>query len=225
MTIAIIHATMNAAPPIAAAFTRRVPDIQIRNFIDEELLARANRVGGVDAAGLRAFYRLAALAADASVDGIMIACSLYCPFADEVQAFSDVPVIAVDAPMMQTAVKTGHKIGVLATTAASGPAGVRKLMQEAALQEKTIETMTGTSIQALEALNAGDAQTHNLLLLAEAEKLYDAGCDLILLSQITMACAEDTIRAAGIPVLSSPGTGADALLERIRRQKQTKEDV
>ena len=48
-----------------------------------------------------------------------------------------------------------------------------------------------------------------------AGKLKAKGCDLIVLSQITMACAKKEMKELNIPVLSSPDSGARYLVDRI----------
>ena len=112
MRIGIIHATLNAVQPITDAFKAKDSSIEIVNFVNEELLAHANRVGGLDTWGMRNFLRTGMMAGDAKVNGIVIACTIYSPYADELQQYVDVPVIAVDNPMIVKAVRSGKKIGI-----------------------------------------------------------------------------------------------------------------
>ena len=216
MKIAVLHATANAVRPLEDALRAVEPTVQIVNFVQEELLRRANEVGGVDPKGLRSFLRMAASAADAQPDGVIIACSLYCPYADWVRQISDSPVIDVDQPMIDRALAQGGKIGVLATTAASAPSAVKKL--EKAANGKSFEVETAVSTEAMTALKQGDEARHNALLLDAAKELVDRGCQVLLLSQITMACAADTLKALPALVLSSPQTGAEEIIRLIREE-------
>ena len=217
MKIVAIHATLNAVEPLCAAFRALDPELQLLNLVHEELLARANAVGGVDAQGLRSFLRVASLAADARPDGIVIACSVFSPYAAEVEALAGVPAVAVDQPMLEQALRLGGKIGLLATTAASNPAAVEKLQKLAA--GRPFDYACATVTEALRALKAGDAARHNALLREAAQGLTEQGCTSLLLTQITMACAADSLRDLPAVVLTSPETGAAALLRRIRQRQ------
>ena len=216
MKIAVLHATVNAVRPLEDALRAIEPKAQIVNLVNEELLHRANEIGGVDARGLRSFLRLASLASDANPDGIIIACSLYCPYASYVHEISGIPVIAVDQPMMEAALQHGGKIGILATTAASGPAAIEKLKKAANGRE--FETEIAIVTDAMTALKAGDINKHNLLLKKAAKKLVDKGCTVLMLTQITMACAAEMLSDLPALVLTSPQTGAQAIIRLIREE-------
>ena len=215
MRIGIIHATLNAVEPISAAFRELVPDVEIVNFINEELLAHANKHSGVDYWGIKHFVDTAKLALDSELDGIMIACTLYCPYVQLISQMTDLPVVAVDAPMISKAVSCGKKIGILATTAASGPSAAEKLMTEAVAKGITVEYEIGISVDAMKALKHGDAEMHDNLLLNEADALAAKGCEIMLLSQITMARAQACLETQGYTVLSSPIEGAKALIRMV----------
>lgn len=209
MNIGIIHATLNAVQPLAEAFYKENPSISLVNFVNEELLAHANRIGGVDDWGLRNFTRLFMQAAEADVDGIIIACSLYSTYVDYVKPLTRKPVIAIDAPMVESAVREGKVIGVIATTAAAGPAEEKKILEEAKKLGKNITTRVEIRTEAMKALKKNDVMEHNCILREAAEKLMKEGCDTVVLSQITMACAKEEMRDLEVRVLSSPESGAE----------------
>lgn len=55
--IGVIHATCSAVAPLNKAAKEYRDDITVINFVNENLLLRANEVGGADKFGLRSFSR------------------------------------------------------------------------------------------------------------------------------------------------------------------------
>ena len=213
MKIAVIHATQNSIQPLADAAALINHEVKIINFLDETLLYRVNEKGRIDSVSLRNFLKIAMRAAESKPDGMIIACSIYCPYVSWVRQICDCPVIAIDQPMITEAVALGSRIGVLATTAASGPSAVKKLEEEAEKQGKTISTETKLLPKAMTALVSGDVTGHDRLIKKGAEKLIEDGCDTIVLAQITMARAKYAMESLPVKVLSSPASGIRELLK------------
>ena len=216
MRIGVVHATLNAVKPLVNAFHELDTEIEICNFVNEELLYQANLSGGVESRGLRSFYRTFMQAAEASVDGIVIACSLYSSYVQTASQLTKKPVIAIDQPMVENAVEKGKKIGILATTVSAGPAEEKKILQEAQRVGKNVETEVIVVPEAFVALKEGKEDLHNELLKEAAVNLKAHLCDTVVLSQITMACARPEIENLGIKVLDSPSSGARSLIRQIK---------
>lgn len=208
MRIGVIHATMKAVQPLENAMLQENPELKLVNFVNEELLYHANRFNGVDDWGKKTFLNLFTQAVDADVSAIVIACSLYSTFADDAQKFTEKPVIAIDGPMIKDAVFTGKKIGILATTASAGPTEERKILDAAQAAGKTISTQVKICTEAMDALKSQNEPLHNHILSEAAAQLEADGCDCIVLSQITMACAKKEMTNITVPVLTSPESGA-----------------
>ena len=220
MKIGVIHANTSAVAPLREAFLKADPEITLVNLCNEELLRIVDKEGCVTKEALRMFAKTVFAAADAGVDGIMIACSVYCSYAELMQNFLSVPIIAVDAPAVKKAVAYGGRIGILATTASSAPACREKLEKEAEKVKSTgkdqkPEYEEGIVTEAMEALKAGNAQEHDRLLRLKSEELIDKGCTTLFLSQITMARAADCLQDLGVLVLSTPDEGVEELIRQI----------
>lgn len=204
MKIGIIHATSNAVPPLNDAFKSLAPNVTIFNFVDEYLQYYANQIKGIDDKVHRDFVNMAITAQEAKVDAIIVACTVLTPIVDIVKPFITVPIIAVDQPMLESAVNNYRKIGVVATNAPSGPATKARLEKIAGKFGKEIEVDTEIDIQAMTELKAGNEEEHNRLNALAAEKLKQRGCEVIILAQITQASAESKTKELGLPVLTSP---------------------
>ena len=207
MRIGIIHATCNAVTPVTEIARLYYPDVAIVNFVNEYLLDYANKVGGVDDFGLRQFAQILSQAEEAQLDGIIIACTIYSPYAEYFQPMVRVPLIGIDRAMIEAAVDQGGKIGIIGTTAPSVPAV--KLQMEEYAKEKNIalEIVTRTVTAAMANLEQGRTEEHDRLIREAAEGLVEEGCDTIVLSQITMARVKPLLSELNVTVFTSPEEG------------------
>lgn len=117
------------------------------------------------------------------------------------------PVLKPNEAMIETAVATGGRVGLLATF---GPT------LEAMPREFPPGTLSARALTegAFAALNAGDLLLHERLVVETAVRDL-AGCDVIALAQSSMAPAAPAVAAAtGKPVLTPPVT-AVAKLRRL----------
>ncbi|TYS86193.1 aspartate/glutamate racemase family protein [Rossellomorea aquimaris] len=219
MKIGIIHATCNAVPPLNAAFKRLAPEVTVLNFVDENIQYHANQINGIDDKLYRDFINMASKAQEAGVDAIIVACTVLTPVVDSVKPFISVPIFAVDRPMLEKAVTTYSKIGVVATTAPSGPATKAQLEKLAKELRKEIEVDTEITTQAMTKLKAGNEEEHNQLNRLAAAELQKRGCEVIILAQITQACAEGETSTLGLPVLTSPKEAVKVVISALERDK------
>lgn len=215
MKVGIIHATTNAVPPLNDAFKELAPDTIVLNFVDEHLQYYANQIQGIDDKVYRDFVNMATTAQEAKVDAIIVACTVLTPIVDVVKPFITVPIIAVDYPMLSSAVKNYEKIGVVATNAPSGPATKAQLENIAKELGKEIMVETEINTQAMTELKAGNIDEHNRLNALAASELKKRGCEVIILAQITQASAEEEVRKLDLPVLTSPKEAVRAVMQLI----------
>ena len=204
MRIALIHIQMISAEPMLDAFRRSWPEARVTNLLDEGLFTAPAR-GDAYVAGR--FKALASYAAAAPADGILFTCSA---FGAAIKAARDVlaplPVLKPNEAMIEAAVATGRRVGLLASfapTLASMPA------------EFPPGTLAAQALAegAFAALNAGDMATHNRLV-AETAARELRGCDVIALAQSSMAPAARAVsEATGKTVLTAP----DSAVTKLRR--------
>ncbi len=216
MKIGVIHANISAVEPIEAAFLSADSDIEVVNFIDPDMLRMVDEAGEVSPAALRRYGRAVFDAADAGVDGILIACSCFSTYVEEVKPFLSIPILPVDGPALELVADRGGKVGILATTAASAPACRIKLDKLCAQRGITMEYEDGISTEALAALKRGDGAKHDQLLVAEARRLYNLNCNTLFLSQSTMARAKAAMGDLAAITITTPEEGVKELLRLIR---------
>lgn len=210
--IALIHATPLAVDPIQAAFARHWSEAVRMNLLDDSLSADLAAGGrGLDAAMHARFLRLGQYAVDTGADGILFTCSAFGPCIEAVaRAHAPMPVLKPNEAMIDEASHGDGPLGLIATFAAT-------------LQSMPPEFPPGVTLQttlaagALEALDAGDAVSHDALVAEQAAALAARGCTRIALAQFSMARARSACEAAsGLPVLTTVDSAVRALRRRLK---------
>jgi Asp/Glu/hydantoin racemase len=205
MRIALIHALRHSPPPIEEAFARLWPEAQLCNLLDDSLSSDLARAGRLDEAMHERFLALGRYAQGTGADAILFTCSAFGSCIDRVRAaLAPLVVHKPNQGMFAEAVAHGGRIGLvasfhpsLASLAAEFPAGT----------EVTPIFVRG----ALEALERGDAETHDRLTAQAAAK---ADVDVLALGQFSLARAAERVRqATGKPVLTTP----DAAVRELAR--------
>ncbi|MBR2591347.1 MAG: aspartate/glutamate racemase family protein, partial [Oscillospiraceae bacterium] len=136
-------------------------------------------------------------------DLIVVTCSTLSPTVAEIRPFVKTRIVTIDEAMAAQAVKTGKKIGLLATANSTVNASRFKLEEAAAKIGKTVEIEISHDEEAIRALKAGDAEKHNELVMKMAQKLHSP--DVMVLAQASMAPMETALHERfGVPVYSSP---------------------
>ena len=211
-TVALIHAVLPAMPPMRETLAQALPGVFVLNILDEGLLTEIERRGGMTPECVDRLATQVGLAVEAGASAVLLTCNAYSPVVDDVQAqFPAVPVLAVDQVMVDQAVSCARRIGVLATV----PAGLdqqRSLLEAAARAAgKPIEIVPSVHPEAMAALQRGDAEAHDRILL-DALPALARQVDVVLLAQASMArLAPKVPPDLGVPVLTSPALAVDRL--------------
>jgi hypothetical protein len=141
---------------------------------------------------------------------MLFTCSAFGEAIDAVARQASMPVLKPNEAMFEEALQAGKTVGLLATFQPSIPSLEQKFVTMAAAQRKAVKLETLWVPDAMAALTAGDAETHDRLI-AEAAPLL-AHCNVVMLAQFSMARAllavQQTIRC---PVLTSPASAVAKL--------------
>lgn len=161
-----------------------------------------------DAARLFAYYQAGF---DAGADAVLNTSSSVGEVVDLARPLFDLPILKIDRPMAEMAVRTAKSIGVLATLPTTLAPTVRLIRSEAEKAGKEVQIVEGLAAGAFEALMAGHAERHDILLRETAQRTAEK-VDLIVLAQGSMAHMERPLAdLTGRTVLSSPRLGVLAV--------------
>ena len=202
--VGLVHATPLAMAPMLHAFAEHLPRVTVLNLLDDGLLDGLNQAGHLTPALVRRLATVVGLAETAGVRAVLLSCSAYTPVVDTIRALTSVPVMPVDAVLVEEAVRAGDRLGVIATSARSATTISQALAQEAARHGHTLEINTLPVPEAFAANAAGDAARHDAIVAAAARRLAGDGVDSIVLAQASLSRAVPVIGDLGRPVLTSP---------------------
>lgn len=212
--IGLIHALRLSIDPINQAFADIWPQAQLMNLLDDSLSADLAAQGrGLAEEMHQRFITLADYAVAQGCDALLFTCSAFGSCVDTVaQRYPDLPVLKPNEAMIdETTNYIDATIGLIASFAPT-------LDSMPAEFPKDTKIKTALADGALDALNQGDGERHDQLIVAAARELVAQGCDVIALTQFSMARAADAVQTAiQRPTLSTPASAVRALQKRLNR--------
>jgi Asp/Glu/hydantoin racemase len=155
--------------------------------------------------------------AEYGAEAALLTCSAVPPGAlEKLRQSAVIPLIKIDEPMARLAVTAGKRIGVLSTFPSTAETTRDLLLAAASDAGVRIELVEELAAEALEALLAGDEQTHDRLFFEACER-FRGRADALVLAQVSMArLAEETGRRLGIPVFHSLASSLEAVKELLK---------
>jgi len=219
--MAVLHTSfvfINVEPVFKNLFNELIPDVEIIDFVDSDVLAAVNRDGGIKQSHIRRMMHLAQAAEDSGVDLIFSACSSLGPSMDVARKMVDTPIIKIDDAMTQKAVTLASSIGVMATVPTTLPPTIGLLNEQSVIQGKKIETRQYLVEGAWGVLMSGDRPRYEKMV-ADGAKVLAPQVDLIVLAQASMSrLAPMLATEVEKEVLSSPRLAVEyvkSLLEKM----------
>ena len=208
----ILHASRAAVDCVAEYYTAHAPEIEFTHLLDDGIMRMLRAEDWPSA-----IRRLGAMAEMARTEygatcGVLT-CSAVPPKAlDELKECATIPLFKIDEPMARLAVRTSPDIGVLSTFPATQQTTHDLLVAEARRAGIQISIEERMNPAPLEALLAGDRDTHDRLFFETCESFARGNVGVLVLAQVSMARLAPAVRERlGIPVLESLSTSLDVL--------------
>jgi len=205
--LGIIHAALITTRAVQKYLDELIPEVEVVHWVDDTIQNTnfASPPGFVPPTNYAKFTQAALSQQAYGVDLILLACSTFNRAVEFSRPMIATPMLQIDRPMMDLAVRHGTRMGLLATVPTTVPASERLLRLAAADAGKTIEIKTRLCSEAFAALKAGQPEKHNDLLLAEIDRL-SGEVDAIVLAQLSMSALEPRLTATKVPVYNSGRT-------------------
>jgi aspartate/glutamate racemase len=205
--LGIIHAALITTGAVQKFLKEIIPEVEVVHFVDDTIQNTnfASPPGVIPPANYAKFVQAALSQQEYGVDLILLVCSTFNRAVEHARPMIRTPMLQIDRPMMDLAVRHGSRIGLLATVPTTVPASERLLRLAAADAGKTIDVQTRLCSDAFAAIKAGDVEHHNALLLAEIDRL-SGEVDAIVLAQLSMSALEPRLTATKVPVFNSGRT-------------------
>ena len=193
-------------------------NLEIVSLKNPDIIKKAGEAGGVTPHCARELLDLYEEAVKAGAEIILNVCSSVgdvAALAKPLYELSGVSFVRIDEDMARAAVKTGKRIGVVATLRTTLEP-TKRLIQTCADEE-------GISIELIDAMADGafglDQEQFKKKLIETGDKVKDK-VDLLLFAQGSMAYAEKAVSdALGLPVFSSVAYGARAVKAAAEKRK------
>lgn len=204
-TLGLIHTSATLVPVFQQLCRERLPGVATFNIVDDSLIRDVIARGRLTAGVARRVAWHVRAAAAARADLILVTCSSIGAAVEATAAKSRVPVLRVDQPMADRAVRTGRRIGVIATLATTLEPTADLVRRRAEAAGADVEMLSRLCEGAFEALMAGDTARHDAAVSAALREL--AGLtDVIVLAQASMARVAAALPAGELatPILASP---------------------
>jgi Asp/Glu/hydantoin racemase len=207
-TLAFVHTVLSLPPVFAALAEELVPDAEVFHVVDESLLTVTRKTGSLTPTTRQRVLGHLLSAAEAGADFVVVTCSSIGPAVDASREFVPVPVLRVDEPMADEAVRLGSRVGVLATLRTTLEPTAALVARRAEAADKPVDVVARVCDGAFEALQAGDRDRHDELVRDGLRRLA-ADVDVVVLAQASMARVVDALpqEERRVPVLSSPRLG------------------
>ena len=212
-TLALIHTTPVLIPGFTELCKELLSGVSVFHVVDESLIKNTIQVGKLEKRTMRRLVRLVESAGEAGADAVLVTCSSIGPAVPVARALFEFPVLRIDEPMAEEAVRIGQRIGALATLRTTLDPTVQLLEETARHQGRPREITSSLCEGAFEAVCAGDAPTHDRLVLDKLQDMMQR-VDVVVLAQASMARIIPQIPAGTrmVPILSSPRLA----MERVR---------
>ena len=205
--LGIIHAALITTRAVQRYLDEVVPEVEVVHFVDDTIQNTnfASAPGVIPPGNYAKFVQAALSQQEYGVDLILLACSTFNRAVEHARPMIRTPLLQIDRPMMDLAVRQGARVGLIATVPTTVPASERLLRQAAAEAGREVGIQTRLCSEASAALKAGQTERHNELLLAEIDRL-SGDVDAIVLAQLSMSALEPRLTSTKVPVYNSGRT-------------------
>lgn len=210
--VTILYTSRVTVPGTLTLADEILKDYRVVNIIDDSLLDDVLAAGELTRDVTRRIVAYCLAAEDGGADIILSQCSSVGEAIDVARAVVRVPIVKIDEPMAEEAVRLGPRVAVAATLPTTLNPTCRLIERTAAAMGQRVEIVRVLAEGAFDKLRAGDTETHNRMVMAKLDEVRNAA-DVIVLAQGSMAVLVPDLQGWGMPVLTSPRLG----IERVRQ--------
>jgi aspartate/glutamate racemase len=207
-TLGIIHAALISTKSVDPFIKEIIPEVTVVHHVDDTIqnLNFVQQPGYIPKVNLYKFVTYAHYLQEAKVDLILLACSTFNIAVEFARPLIEIPLLQIDRPMMDLAVKDGRRIGLIGTVPSTMIPSENLLRKAADDAGKNIEVKTVLCSKAFEEIKLGNVEKHNSILLDEINVLSKS-VDAIVLAQVSMSALEPMLTGFNVPIYNSGRTG------------------
>lgn len=172
--------------PFVKPFVETDKELEVYNIMDDSLLSDTRKYGGMTPVIASRMLNYAKAAEGSGADGIIVTCTSVNQATKFIRPLLQVPILNIEEPVAEMAVRDGEKIGVLGTIPTS-PGAIGRVIQEKANDVgKKVEITSVVAEGAFDILCAGDRDKHDQMVCEALYRLAEK-VDVIAFAQISMS--------------------------------------
>jgi Asp/Glu/hydantoin racemase len=190
--IGLIHSTRVVIEPVHNVVVSSGADVEVIHVLDEGLLRALKRVGKITEDITRWMTGMVQSVEREGADLAVVTCSSLSPCVNAIREVVNIPVLKIDEPMVEWAVKQANTIGLVMTNPTTEVPS--KLLFEEVSQRlgKPVTVRSQLCSEAFLRLNQGDAEGHDEEVIRTVNALLE-DVDLVVLAQISIARVIDKL--------------------------------
>ena len=217
--LGVIHAALISTGPVQRYAAEVLPEVEVVHYVDDTIQCTnfACEPGVIPRRNYAKFIHAALSQEEYGVDLILLACSTFNRAVEVARPIIATPLLQIDRPMMDLAVRDGRRVGLLATVPTTVPASERLLRLAAQEAGRECDIAVRLCSEAFQMLKAGNAAKHNEMLLEEIDRL-SRDVDAIVLAQVSMTALEPQLVDTKVPVYNSGRTAFDHIRRAFEAQ-------
>lgn len=212
--IAFLHTSPVHIAVFNALGAEYAPDVTLSHVVREDLLAAVEAAGQITPAITLYTDEILRALAEGGADVVICTCSTLGEVAEAAARDLSLPIMRIDRPMADAAVRLGCVIGICAALGPTLEPTERLICDSARREGRSCETRLYHFDDLWETFREGRLADYHEGI---ASRLSDLACDVdvLVLAQASMAGAVALAGPLEIPVLSSPRLGFEAALRRL----------
>lgn len=205
--LGIVHPALITTRAVQKYIDEIIPEVEVVHWVDDTIQNTnfACEPGIIPKKNYAKFVQAALSQEEYGVNLILLACSTFNRAVEFARTMVNTPLLQIDRPMMDLAVRDGRRIGLLATVPTTVPASERLLRLAAEEAGRQIDVRTRLCSEAFRVLKAGNPDKHNEMLLEEIARLSNE-VDAIVMAQVSMTALEPRLTNTKVPVYNSGRT-------------------
>ena len=193
--VGLVHTTRLVVDSLHSIVAEQCPGNEINHVMDEGILRRLSTLGTITPEIVQWLSNMVHSAESAGADLAVVSCSSISPCVNEVRSRVGIPVLKVDEPMMEYALRNAGRIGLLMTNPTTETPSTL-LFEEVRKRLKSSATLeTRLCPNAFAKLNRGDVQGHDTEVVETVKNLLD-DVEIVMLAQISIARVKKQIDPA-----------------------------
>ena len=184
--VGAVHTTRLVIEPVHQSIAGTGADLQINHVLDEGILKRLAELGRITPEIIDWLSRMVASTREVGADLAVVSCSSLSPCVNEVSDRLKFPVIRVDEPMMEFAVRNAERVGLVMTNPTTEKPSQLLFTEIAERLKRRALLVPQLCPGAFAKLTRGDSEGHDREVVEVIEQMLKQ-VDVIMLAQISIA--------------------------------------